>query len=326
MAKAAAARRARPKFLGQTPSPWAPSTDWADFLEVECLRQSDRNASSGDLLAALSRIDDDAPEERAFTDSQSETLVAETFAELSERARHSGTGTHCYPFRIDEEGQLIELVNRPGQQELYLYLLLATRMNMSESRIQDGIDGALLFEEICCEVAKAYWGDRAEAMVFGTGRRNDENETASFSSAVDSLCAKLKEGISFQSHSGHLPTAKDGKLDIVVWKSFADKRHGRLIGFGQCKTGTNWQSGVFQLNVEAFWGKWICRRPGVFPVRLFFMTARPTDTAWFDLCVDAGIVFDRCRMLDFAPNMPELELQLRKWVDASFVDAGMPPL
>ena len=47
---------------------------------------------------------------------------------------------------------------------------------------------------------------------------------------------------------------KDDKLDIVVWKSFADKNVSKLIGFGQCKTGMTWRNdnSLTQLSPSAF--------------------------------------------------------------------------
>ena len=54
-------------------------------------------------------------------------------------------------------------------------------------------------------------------------------------------------------------TAKDGKLDIVVWRRFADGRPGQLIGFGQCKTGTSWPDDLTKLQPEGFCAKWMLK-------------------------------------------------------------------
>jgi hypothetical protein len=319
-------RKIGSKFLGHTPSARANQVEWADFLEIQCLFQSDRNASSGDLLAALSRIDDDILEERGRVDGRFDGLVFDTFTELRARSEHCGRGVYKYPFRVDEEGQFIELRSRRGQRELYLFLLLATRMNMNVDRVQNGIDATHLFEQICCEVAKGYWGERAEALVFGTARRTETDEVGRFPDAVDNLCSRLGEGTRFYCHSGHQPSAKDGNLDIVVWKRFTDQRNGHLIGFGQCKTGTHFDNGIFELQPQGFCKKWMLTSPTATPVRLFFTTARPTNKNWFDLCVDAGIVFDRCRMLDFAPRMPELKPLWQAWLNGALEDNGIHPL
>jgi len=54
--------------IGEVPSLQAGPIEHADFVELECLRQSDRNASGNDLAAALGRVDDDLPEDRGKSD------------------------------------------------------------------------------------------------------------------------------------------------------------------------------------------------------------------------------------------------------------------
>lgn len=305
--------------VGETPSARANRIEHADFLEIECLRQTDLNASGGDLLAAISRIDDDLPEERSRSDMRMDALVHEVFDELTDRARHSGAGPYTYPFHVDGDSQLLRFNGKKGQRELYLFMLFATRINMGAKRVQDGIDGTHLFEEICCEVAKNYWGNRTDGIVFGTSRRRAGSEVGGFTEAINDLCNRLGEGIGFYSPSGARPTAQDGKLDIVVWKQFTDKRQGQLIGFGQCKTGTHWEDGKFELHPEGFCKKWVRTAPAVNPVRLFFISSRPNNHQWFETSVDAGIVFDRCRILDYAPRMTVLEGQWQKWLKAALL-------
>jgi hypothetical protein len=307
----------------EVPSPNADPVEHADYLELECLRQSDRNASGGGLAAALSRIDDDLPEDRHDADERMEAIVEGAFDELENRSEHSGDGPYKYPFKVDAKDKLLEYFGKGGESELYLYMLLATRMNMQTDRSQGGINGTHLFEEICCEVAKHYWGHRTDGLVFGTARRLGDDEMGGFQQAVSDLCNRMGEGHDYHSHSGHAPTAQDGKLDIVVWKGFTDEREGQLIGFGQCKTGTHWGPGAFQLVPESFCTKWIRTRPAVIPVKLFFMTSRPRNTHWRDTCVDAGIVFDRCRTLDFAPKMATLEVKWTKWTRAALAMNGI---
>ena len=104
---------------------------------------------------------------------------------------------------------------------------------------------------------------------------------------------------------------------MVVWKEFADQRHGKLIGFGQCKTGTHWEKSVHDLVPERFCHKWVRTAPSVMPVRLYFIASRVLDRDWFEACVDAGIFFDRCRILNYAPTMPALRTEWTKWVSTA---------
>ena len=257
--------------MGEVPSPRAAAVEHADYLELECLRKGDKEASGADLAAALGRLDDDVLDEKAIADIRMEATVESAFAELLERYEHSGSGEYKYPFSVTEDASLLKFVGHRGECELYLFMLLATRMNMRTEKIQAGIDGTELFERVCCEVAKSYWGQRTEGLVFGTARRRGSDDVGAFPDAVNVLCGRSGEGIAFYSHSGAAPTAQDGNLDIVVWKGFAERRQGQLIGFGQCKTGTHWSQGAFELIPEGFYRKWVRTAPAVNPVRLFLL-------------------------------------------------------
>src|SRR5438105_12649483 len=87
--------------LGEAPSPRADVVQLADFLEVECLRQTDRNASIQDVLSDIGRLSDDFETEAAESDADRDSLVAAVLAELVERQEDSGLGTHRYAFDID---------------------------------------------------------------------------------------------------------------------------------------------------------------------------------------------------------------------------------
>lgn len=309
--------------IGRVPSIQAGPIEHADYLELECLRQSDRNASGGDIAAALGRVDDDLPENRDGSDVQTENFVQEAFGELEYRVQHCGSGPHPYPFTVNGKGLLLEFTGRRNNWGLYLFLLFATRMNMRDEKVQAGIDGTALFEEICCEVAKNYWGERAGGMVFGTARRSEGSEVGAFPAAVSAMCDHLGECGEYFPHSGHQPQAQDGNLDVVVWKNFSDGKVGKLIGFGQCKTGTHWKNGLFEMVPSGFCRKWVRSQPIVEPVRLFFMTSRVQHREWYDCSVDGGVLFDRCRILDYAPKMPQLKDRWLAWTRAAIASQGM---
>ncbi|MBF0138211.1 MAG: hypothetical protein HQL65_18415 [Magnetococcales bacterium] len=52
------------------------------------------------------------------------------------------------------------------------------------------------------------------------------------------------------------------------------------------------------------------------PVRVFCV-AEAVDTRWRDIQIGAGILFDRCRMVDFAaPVSPQTRDDIRAWTQA----------
>jgi hypothetical protein len=301
----------------------------ADFAEIECLRRSDGSVSSMDIVRILLR------ESGSLNDDTVRQIVEDAFGELGNRAQNCGAGNR-YPYELRANDALLVKRDPEVIEEepdlLYWYLLLSTRMNMKASRNHGGVDATALFEHLCREVAIRFMGGPGplvEAIVFGTGRHtedlsdHEEIDKGVFESAVRSLCKSLGEGIGFSANVESRVFARDGKLDIVVWRRFSDRRAGQLIGFGQCKTGKYWKNDLTKLQPEGFCAKWMQKRPAVPPVRLYFVADRVID-GWYDQCVDGGIFFDRCRIVDQATGLPgDLVRKINKWVTAAAASEGL---
>ncbi len=295
----------------------------ADFAEIECLRRKDGSVSTLDMARIIGRGDESS-------DDDIHLVVMDAFNDLANRVTHCGKGDGKYPYEISGSGNLLSIRDWDYDDDrlaslVYFFLLLATRLNMKTSRIHGGEDGTVLFEQLCSEVAVRFWGGPGEmvgSMVFGTGREaaeledHDELDIGRFGTAVNELCNAIREGEDFRPKSSDKVTAKDGKLDIVVWRGFTDQRHGQLIGFGQCKTGTNWDSDLTKLQPESFCRKWMRTQPVSTPVRLYFVCDRVLDR-WYDMSSDGGILFDRCRVMEYANEIPKKLLnRIEKWVKA----------
>jgi hypothetical protein len=152
----------------------------------------------------------------------------------------------------------------------------------------------------------------ANAEVFGFPRRISHD---GFATALNRLCQRLAEGEGCRNR----PTTqdqKDAKLDIVGWKSFRDKRKGRLIIFGQCATGENWYEKRTELIPTSDWcSYWMKDRPAVYPVRAFFVPHRITDRDWFETGVHGGLLFDRCRIASYTSALPKTNQdEIMDWV------------
>lgn len=307
----------------------------ADFAEFQCLKCDDGNVSALDIGHIMAR-GADAEHRDDVSDALMQT-VHEAFGELEARLVHCGQEDGRYPYEVKKPGTLLQFRGKGRSLDapsayLYIFLLLATRMNMRDDRSHGGEDATALFEHLCKEVSVRYWGGPApnvEAMVFGTGRTSQHIEDhqdldkGKFQSAVDDLCRKLGEGVGFREDPKSTPRARDGKLDIVVWRGFTDKREGQLIGFGQCKTGTHWKDDLSKLRPEAFCAKWTITRPAVLPIRLYFIADRNTIN-WYDQCIDGGILFDRCRIMEYADDLPPHLLErISKWVEAAMKSKGL---
>ena len=292
----------------------------ADFAEVECLRRRGRSASVTHVSRVLGR-------ETSSDDDDIHPVICDAFGDLASRVHECGP-IGRYPYDLSENQNVIRL-SRPSSRYSYLYqyLLLSTRLNMNTQKVQAGEDSTELFELLCAEVAKNFFSTDlvpASSLVFGTGRYAKDRTDAQpipkkgFARAIDELCRELGEGGGFQNHAGNERiTAKDGRLDVVVWRGFRDGRVSRLIAMGQCKTGRNWKNAVDSLQPDNFLAKWVKTRPANVPLRMFFVTER-VGTNWHNLAVDAGLLFDRCRIMEYADHTSDdLHARIRAWVEGA---------
>ena len=302
------------------PSPRADIHELADFAELVCWR--DGSASVTNLSRSIDRTDEnDYSFDGVPEDEDTPKDIGEAFNEISTRSNACRNG---YPFVVDSAGNAIRIVQDAWDSKriIYQYLLLATRLDMSKNRSHSGIDGTQLFEELSAETSREYFGSRAKSIVFGTA-----SGTADFPSKINNLCNKLEEGGGFENRSGRPWRQKDGTLDVVAWKPFTDRRDGKLIAFGQCKTGTHGKEDFTTLQPDAFCSKWLKSQPALIPIRMFFISEALHEVSWRNDAVDAGLMFDRCRIMDFSDEISQpLLAKIAKWTTAAANAAGLPEL
>jgi hypothetical protein len=168
---------------------------------------------------------------------------------------------------------------------------------------------AVLFERLCTLAAHNYFGgeeNNAEAIRFGAPRKTP---FAKFSQAIDNLCGQLGEGMGCKDPALASDTGDRG-LDIVAWKHFPDRKPGKLVAFGQCSSGSgDWTKKLNELDGTKFSKKWLQEQLLVPPIRFFFVPRRISNDHWRLVGIDAGIVFDRCRI---ASCLPELDAVLKR--------------
>jgi len=273
--------------------------DWADYAEWSAMTEGKINLLN--LIKPSLMISD----EELVNGVEDETdkfliKVDEISDEINQRIT---VGDKLYPFILEDRGY--NLLFKPESEEssvLYPYLLMATRSNMSRDRIQASIDGSLLFEHVCSIVAKNYFGERAEVDILGTSKSDVQN----FRNKLREIFKNIGEGGDIHENKGHKP--QDDNVDVIVWKGFKDQQPSKLIAFGQCKTGTSWVERLSELNTEAFCKTWFTKQPVLTPVRMFF-TAQYFPREIFRVRAnEAGLVFDRFRILDYLPEDIDAEI------------------
>jgi len=302
-----------------TPVPGASAStvELADWLELFALASADTNSSVQDLVQALRRTGSaselgNADERGADPDrgaEKSEQIAESAFAEIEDRVKACDGK---YPFKLGQD--YIQLDAR-GDRTPYVFLLLQSRFARA---MREGVDALRAFDLLCAHAASEYLGgaDRGvHAIPFGFPRIHLPKN---FADAVNDLCKQLGECDGARNRPG-IDDQKDGKLDIVVWRNFADGRTGKIIGFGQCATGkSGYGPKLTELQPDVFAKNWLLSAPTVDPVRLFFVPWRVDRLKWDTQANAAGVLFDRCRIVQFMDRAPNDVLsQCARWSESA---------
>lgn len=295
------------------PSLRTSAQDWADYAEYLAWQKGGMSVSFLDLVKTPLMVSDEIEILGIEDDTDRFNNKAdEITTEIRYRIEICG---EKYPFKLVNQDYGISYTPKGNYGDIvYRYLLMSTRVKMNNHGIHSGINGALLFERLCAIVAKSYFGEKANAEVFGTSK----TESGGFREKLKELVTSIREGGDIHSNDGHRP--QDENVDVVVWKGFTDGLSSQLIAFGQCKTGTSWSDRLSELNTEAFCKTWFTRQPVLTPVRLFFCAQYFPRNIWQVRANEAGLVFDRFRIIDFLPeNFDEnLITEIGEWTNVAF--------
>lgn len=300
-----------PFKLPTYPSPQAGVHELADYAEFVALIRN--TCSARDVQSYLGRIDDNAYNVGIDdSDLDNENLSNGMMFELLHRSEACGGG---YPFLLSRSGTKLEKSFDCSESRhwIYVYLLFATRLNMQTRKIKQGIDGTGLLERLSAFVLRRHLGmDRARSVVFGT------SAGGSFPEKVRRLCREIKEGGDFQHVDTGTVDANDDSLDVVGWIPFSDNKPAKLSIFGQCKSGTSWEEAKTELQPVAFTRRWLSRQFVIDPLRAFFVAESADRSHWSGTALYAGLLFDRCRIVDFSDGMDsELMVDIKAWTQAA---------
>lgn len=267
----------------------------ADYWEIECMKKADFSASILDIVKSKI-IAQDVQEEDA--DEQEFKLEEEQINVINEIKRRINSCPGMYPFQLDSNDSFLTLSFIDDKFWVYIYLLLATRNNMTENKVVLGIDGTKIFEKLSRDMLSNYLGGNSKGLSFGTA------SAGNFHSKLEDLVNQMKEGEVKKRNATTTYNPQDDKLDIVVWIPFFDTLPSKLICFGQCKTGTHWLGSIKQLSVSDFLKKWFATHPVLNPLETFIITDVVSTEDYYDRSVN-NLFFDRFRVASFAiPSTP----------------------
>ncbi len=250
----------------------------ADWLELLALTAADGNSSHGDLQRALNRLGAE----------NVDTVCTDTMRELNRRAEAAGDN---YPFTFSGT-----LLNSRGDWRLftpYVFCLLLSYCDDHKKRIK-GLPHEVMFEQLSCLAAKRYIG--GDVLRFGSPR---DKLPSGFLNALIHVCGAVGEwncaGV------GRTLQRKDGGLDLVAWKHFPDRQIGKLILFGHCASGKNWNEKINELQPSDFCTHWLGGERSPI-VKSFFIPHRLSPELFEYQAISAKLFFDRCRIAYWVPN------------------------
>lgn len=269
----------------------------ADFMEYSVLIDG-----HGFSLTSMQSVLGIGGDESLDPDIDDKNLLKlEEVLSLLDERRHD-CGKH-YPFICNEACALIDQGCIDAVKVIYLFLLLTTRVNMARYKIQQGLDGTELFEILCSYVLQNYFGNHSHRFLLGTSAGND------FRGKVESFIRELGiQGHSFRYPETGRHSEKDGKVDIIVFTPFSDTRYGSFVAFGQCKTGTTWRESINQINPKSFIDCYIAPPLTFTPISIYMVSESFYDNWERIQRCSSGIVFDRCRIMEYLPETIESSL------------------
>ena len=304
----------------------------ADWLELSALADEDRNASIQDLTAELRRngtvetyatatwddseptLDESENDERDVEDTvdsrgeSTEAISEAVFAELEARDRSADLG-----YVYDLERDYIQL--KPGLDvtaSTYIFqLLLSTPRVREDTSLQ--LYPERQFEALCVRALQSYFGGVSNTRGFKFGWPRD-SDYSSFPDALTQVISLLNEGGTVKSNS-LAQSRRDDKLDVVVSIPFSDGEPSQLIAFGQCATGTDWESKLSELYDTAKWcEQWMTDPPTVAPLRTFFIPYCIESNRWKHASRRGGVLFERCRIASQLTALDDVEFEpARQW-------------
>lgn len=248
----------------------------ADFLEISAVLSPDFKSSGGHLERALHRpgLDNSA---------SVDATCADVFSELELR---SIAARRAYPFDLD--GGVLSLKSAKENFIPYIFCLCLSYFGWQQKKAER-IFPRRMFEDLSALAAKNFLN--GDSYRFAAPRP----DLPRFREALAKLCERMAEGDGCKQEDTR--SAQDDNLDIVAWRHFPDRKTGKLMLFGQCATGEDWQKEkLTSLQPIEFCTYWLRERPPSPPIRAFFIPHRVDPSGWYKANLFGGIVFDRCRI------------------------------
>jgi len=278
---------------------------WADYIELLCLANEDREFSKADALDRIrERINDLGegmeellPSAGSFPGEENDKwagLVDDWFMHLQYRKGAFGA---FYPFSFSSAGDAL-IAEDPFTlgHKFYIYLLLSSNLRHVAKPIEAPLTSN--FEFLSSEAMRKLLPVQAEVHLFRANSEHVSKYQGNQWNKINTLAKDLREKVKLSEKAFSPYDTGDRGLDVVGWVPFADSAPGLPILFAQCGCTTKWVHKQFSSSFGA-WNpimSFLCPPGNIAFIPFCF---RSSEGGWHKEGIDISctLLIDRLRLV-----------------------------
>lgn len=223
----------------------------------------------------------------------SPTKVAMAIDTMAKRASVLG---ELYPFVANDLAVIRRRVPHASHYAALLYLTPGSVARQTVRASETAAMGELL-EEISEAALANFWGEGGSALSFGYPSKHGRPE------AFDQAVGWLARRIGLEPGRGYRPPRrKDGGVDVVAWRQFADRRPGFPVALAQCTIQGETFTKTTDIDLR-LWASWLAMDADPLSLLVIPGTIRSAGPDWKQLTT-VVMVIDRVRLLELLGRAP----------------------
>ena len=330
---------------------------WADFIELLCLANPDRQVSQADVIDRVrGAIDDNVQgiieninpaqaledpnltdllagtkesgyllEERGIDEEETESPAErddkwEQWAgeRFSQLEYRTGAFTDFYPFSLSEDKRVLTRhENLTLKHKIYVFFLLASNLHYFNKK--DGTTLTSVFEVASYHALENCLPQNSQRFMFGKHPLNTGPYSGKLWNKLGKLAEDIKEVVRCKKENFSPLDSGDAGLDLVAWVPWADSTSGNLLVFAQCGCGADWPPKQAETSMEV-WDNYMSFT--AYPSRMTFIPHcfRAANGEWHNPDeIHKTVVVDRPRLTFL---LREKEMVLRDYIE-ELVDSAL---
>jgi hypothetical protein len=240
------------------------------------------------LVSAAGHFGRDKLDDLALTElGASPMKVSMAIDTMAKRAAVLGDS---YPFVVSDIAVLRRTSHHAAEYATLLFLTPGSVARQTVRASETAVMGELL-EEISEAALANFWGPGGSALSFGYPSKHGRPE--SFDQAVIWLAGKM----GLEAGRGYRPPRrKDGGVDVVAWRQFADRRAGFPVALAQCTIQAETFTKTTDIDLR-LWSSWLAMDSDPLSMLVIPGTIRSAGPDWRQLTT-VVMVIDRIRLMD----------------------------